>query len=206
MGLNRRSFLVRASATLAAAASGISARAQEPSQPRMAQTGARGWSDLPVRALLLSAPQPSGVPGLCRFIRDVLPAEGVTSLVLRIRYGYQFASHPELADAGALSKAELKQVLRACRDAGVKLIPKMNLFGHQSDGETILPLLAKYPQLDESPDYGPPHPWRDGGAFGCYCKSLWPGPTPIRSRRYLRKSGETPRHRPDEPALPRLLN
>jgi hypothetical protein len=50
------------------------------------------------------------------------------------------------------------------------------LFGGQvkSDGEKILPLLAKYPQFDESPDYGPLHPWHDGGEFGFYTKSLCP--------------------------------
>jgi hypothetical protein len=127
-----------------------------------------------VRALLLS-PNPSEVPILCEFIRKVLPAEGVNTLVLRLRWSYQFESHPELADDNPLSKADLKEIARACRDAGVRLVPKMNLFAHQSEAEKILPLLAKYPQFDESPDYGPPHPWRDPvGPSDFYSKSLCP--------------------------------
>ena len=110
----------------------------------------------------------------CQFVRDTLPKEGVNTLVLRIEYRYQFKCHPELADIDALSHDDLKQIVRACKNAGIKLIPCTNLFAHQSEKEKILPLLAKYPQFDESPDYNPPHPWKDGGAFDFYTKSLCP--------------------------------
>jgi len=135
---------------------------------------AEPWNDLPVRALLLSAPKPDDVATFCKFIREDLPKEGVNTLVLRFRYQYKFQSHPELADTDALSRAEVKQILAACKDAGIKLIPKMNLLGHQSERSKILPLLAKYPQFDESPDYNPPNPWVDEGYYGFYCKSLCP--------------------------------
>lgn len=132
------------------------------------------WNRIPVKALLLGSPQPGDVDLFCRFVRDVLPKEGVNTLVLLIRYRYQFQSHPELADKGAITRADLCQILDACRDAGVKLVPKMNLLGHQSDMTQMLPLLAKYPDLDESPDYNPPDPWHDEGLYGFYCKSLCP--------------------------------
>lgn len=132
------------------------------------------WNELPVRALLLSAPDQQDVPLFCQFVREALPKEGVNTLVLRFGYRYQFESHPELAAFGALSKDEVKQIVRACKDAGVKLVPKMNLLAHQSDRTNIYPLLAKYPQFDESPDYNPPNPWRDGGPHDFYTKSLCP--------------------------------
>src|SRR6185295_13708732 len=110
----------------------------------------------------------------CKFVREALPQEGVNTLVLRFGYHYQFASHPELAAPGALSRTDVKEILRACKDAGVKLVPKMNLFAHQSDRTNIFPLLAKYPQFDESPDFNPPNPWRDGGAHDFYTKSVCP--------------------------------
>lgn len=132
------------------------------------------WNNLPVRALLLSVPDQKDVPLFCKFVREALSKEGVNTLVLRIGYRYQFESHPELADFGALSKAELKQIVQACKDAGVKLIPKMNLLAHQSDRTKIGPLLANYPQFDESPDYNPPDPWKDGGMHDFYTKSLCP--------------------------------
>jgi len=132
------------------------------------------WNELPVRALLLSVPAPDDVPLLCDFIRNALPKEGVNTLVLRIEYQYKFQSHPELADYNALSKEEIKKIVSACKSAHVRLVPCMNLLAHQSDREKIFPLLAKYPQFDESPDYNPPHPWKDGGQFDFYTKSLCP--------------------------------
>jgi hypothetical protein len=132
------------------------------------------WNELPIRALLMWAPAREDLPLYCRFIREALPREGVNTLVAMFNYGYQFQSHPELAERGALSRDEVRQIVRACRDAGVTLIPEMNLMAHQSEGEQILPLLAKYPQFDESPDLKPPHPWRPGGEFDFYSKSLCP--------------------------------
>lgn len=140
-------------------------------RPAIAQ---EAWNELPIRALLLSVPESQDVPLFCKFIRDALPKEGVNTLVVRFEYQYQFKTHPELAGPGALSRDEVKQIVHACKDAGVKLVPCMNLLGHQSDRENIAPLLAKYPQFDESPDYNPPHPWHDGGQFDFYTKCLCP--------------------------------
>ncbi len=132
------------------------------------------WNDLPIRALLLSAPDQADVSLFCKFVREALPKEGVNTLVLRIGYRYQFKSHPELAGYGALSTEQLKQIGQSCKDAHIKLIPKMNLLAHQSDQTKIWPLLDKYPQFDESPDYNPPNPWQDGGMHDFYSKSLCP--------------------------------
>lgn len=133
------------------------------------------WNQLPVKALLLTVPNPEDVPLLCDFIRDALPKEGVNTLILRIRYKYQFKTHPELADEYALSEPELKQIVKACREAGIRFIPKMNLLGHQSEKTRILPLLARYPQFDESPDLNPPVPWEPvKSPHDFYCKSLCP--------------------------------
>ena len=75
------------------------------------------WNELPVRGLLLSVPAKQDVPMFCDFIRTALVKEGVNTLAIRIEYMYQFKSHPELAEKNALSEAEMKQIVRACRDA-----------------------------------------------------------------------------------------
>jgi hypothetical protein len=169
---NRRDFLALGGAALTMAAAGHLPAAAE--ETRSAPADRETWRDLPIRALLLSVPAANDLSLFCKFVREALPKEGVNTLVLRIEYQYQFESHPELAGAGALSKTEIKEIVRACSDAGIKLIPCTNLFAHQSEHEQIYPLLAKYPQFDESPDYNPPHPWKDGGAFDFYTKSLCP--------------------------------
>ncbi|WP_316820388.1 family 20 glycosylhydrolase [Pedobacter gandavensis] len=129
----------------------------------------------PVSALLLSTPDPQDVPLFCDFIKDVLPKEGVNTLVLRINYKYQFNSRPELAGYHALSKDNLLKIVKACRNAGIRFIPKMNLLGHQSEDISILPLLKAYPQFDESPHLNPPNPWKPANTmFDFYSKSLCP--------------------------------
>jgi len=87
---------------------------------------------LPVSGLHLLVPKPADVPLLVRFIREALPKEGVNTLVLEIDYEYQFKSHPEVADPDALSKADVDSIVAAAHDAGVRLIPQINLLGHQS--------------------------------------------------------------------------
>ncbi|MET6999229.1 family 20 glycosylhydrolase [Chitinophaga defluvii] len=130
------------------------------------------WNKLPVKGLLLSAPRSNDVPLLCRFIREALPKEGVNTLAIRFEYEYQYKSHPELAGEHALSKEEVKQIVAACKAANIRLIPTLNLLAHQSEQTEMLPLLKHYPELDESPDYNPPKPWKDGGMFDFYNKSV----------------------------------
>src|SRR3989442_1119362 len=89
-------------------------------------------SPLPVRGLHLSAPRPAEMADALRFIREALPKEGVNLLVLEFGYRYQFAKRPEVVDDGALSREDVKAIVEACRAAGVRLIPEINLLGHQS--------------------------------------------------------------------------
>ncbi|NLR80576.1 family 20 glycosylhydrolase [Chitinophaga eiseniae] len=143
----------------------VTARAQQPGFK---------WNVLPVKGLLLSVPAPQDVPLLCRFIKEALKAEGVNTLALRIEYAYQFKSHPELAEHNAISENDLKQIVEACRESGIRFIPTLNLLAHQSEQTEMGPLLKHYPQLDESPDYNPPVPWKNGGMFDFYSKCVCP--------------------------------
>jgi len=89
---------------------------------------------------------------LCtQFITEVLPKEGVNTLVLEINYGYAYQSHPELASAGALEKDDLQKMAAACKEAGIRLIPQFNCLGHQSWDKHTFSLLTTYPQFDETP-------------------------------------------------------
>lgn len=72
----------------------------------------------PVRALLLSTPDPQDLSMFCDFIKDALPKEGVNTLVMRINYKYQFESNPKLAGHNALSKKDLQKIVKVCKDVG----------------------------------------------------------------------------------------
>ena len=65
---------------------------------------------LPVRGLHLSAPS-KGELGLAeKFIREVLPKEGVTHLVLEFDYEFAYKSHPTLGNPKALDEAKTAPV------------------------------------------------------------------------------------------------
>lgn len=126
-----------------------------------------GTELLPIRGLHCGVPGPNDVAMCAKFIREALPKEGVNTLVLEINYKYQFKRHPELAQEGALSQADVEELVAACKDAGVQLIPQFNCLGHQSWSRHTFPLLTKYPEFDESPGKYPDNE-------GIYCRSYCP--------------------------------
>ena len=105
----------------------------------------------PIRGLHLMAPKPEEVPLAVKFIQDALPAEGVNVLVLEFDYNFQFTKHPEVAEPGSLSADDVRKLVAACRQAGVRLIPQINLLGHQSWEKTTAGLLRSHPEFDETP-------------------------------------------------------
>lgn len=110
---------------------------------------AGGWK---TKAICVSAPDSKDVGRFCSFVKGTLKPAGVDTVVLLVRYKYKFKSHPECATKGALSLEDAKAIKRACDDAGVRLVPKMNLMGHQSGNKVKDGLLKAYPELDESPE------------------------------------------------------
>ena len=106
----------------------------------------------PAKAICLEAPRPESLKRFCAFIRNRLAKDGFGTIVLRTNYRYAFASHPECRDSAALSAADVKAILAVCRACGIKLIPKINLFGHQGGRNGVVGggLLKAYPDMDES--------------------------------------------------------
>ena len=122
-----------------------------------------GWE---FRGICINAPKPSEVGLFVRFIHERLAKDGINKLVLLTRYRYAFETHPECRSDDPISKSDVAAIKVACDEHGIELIPKMNLFGHQStknkgpfDG-----LLRGFPQFDETPE-------RDEVE---YCRSLCP--------------------------------
>ncbi len=115
------------------------------------QAKADGVQSLPVRAICLGSPKPNQVDSYVKFITDVLAPRHVNVLILRLDYNYQYESHPELRRDNALSKADIKKIVAACKATNIKLIPHMNLLGHQSSKTKAGVLLTAYPQFDETP-------------------------------------------------------
>lgn len=131
-------------------------------------TASIAWgAALPIRGIHLGAPLPEDVPLLLRFIRESAPKEGVNTLVLEINYRYQYSKHPEVVDANALSKDDIKSIVVASREANVQFIPMINLLGHQSWAKSTFGLLRGHPEFDETPGKYPENQ-------GIYCRSYCP--------------------------------
>ena len=131
-------------------------------------------SILPVRGLCIAAPRSQGVDAFTKFIADELAPRKVNTLILRVDWNYQFETHPELRDSSALSKADVKKIVDVCKQKSIRLIPQINLLGHQSWANRTNSLLRVYPQFDETPHVKMPEKYAWPNADGLYCKSYCP--------------------------------
>lgn len=122
---------------------------------------------LRVRGLHVIAPKPDEMADCLRFVREALPKEGVNTLVVQFDYRYQFTKRPEIVDPDALSRDDVKSLVEACRAAGIRLIPQINLLGHQSWKKKTRGLLRAHPEFDETPGKYPENE-------GIYCRSYCP--------------------------------
>lgn len=129
---------------------------------------------LPVRGFCIGAPGPRQVEPFIAFIDKELVPRHVNTLILRVDYGYQYESHPELRDGQGLSKDDVRKLAEACRAAGIRIIPQINLLGHQSWAGTTGRLLRQYPEFDETPHVAMPKDYKWPNPDGLYCKSYCP--------------------------------
>ncbi|MBL7856820.1 MAG: family 20 glycosylhydrolase [Cyclobacteriaceae bacterium] len=129
---------------------------------------------LPIRGFCIAAPTPSTVDPFITFIQSELAPRQVNTLVLRVDFNYQFVSHPELRDSFALSKADVKKLVAVCKAQNIRIIPQINLLGHQSWAGTVYNLLRVYPHLDETPHIKMPAQYAWPNPDELYCKSYCP--------------------------------
>lgn len=129
---------------------------------------------LPVRGFVIEAPSLQGLERFVKFIDEELAPSKVNLLVLRVDWNYAYTSHPELQDEHPLTRADVEKLVAVCRKNGIRLVPQVNLLGHQSWAKQTHALLRAYPEFDETPSIktenysGWPNP------DGLYCKSYCP--------------------------------
>ena len=121
------------------------------------------------KGIVLTAPLTKEVDDVVAFIDKYLAPNGCNLIVMQIRYRYQFKLHPECQGYDPLSYEDVKKLVNICKKHNIRLVPKMNLHGHQSglhntptDGilhghSEAIPdfrdgLLRAYPELDEMPN------------------------------------------------------
>ncbi len=133
-------------------------------------------SPYPVRGLCVGAPSVNNVEEFAEFIETDLSPAGLNLLILRIDYRYQYKSHPELIGNNPYSEADVKKLVKVCKENDIRLIPQINLFGHQSWHSSLGKLLQVYPKFDETPDIKlpPEGEYKWPNPDGLYCKSYCP--------------------------------
>ena len=138
-----------------------------------AQT-ARRLDSLPVRGFCIAAPRPAALDAFIKFITEELAPRHINTLVLRVDFNYQYERHPELRDSVALSRQDVQKLVKACQAHNIRIIPQVNLLGHQSWAGTVHNLLRVYPAFDETPHIKMPARYEWPNAEGLYCKSYCP--------------------------------
>jgi hypothetical protein len=119
------------------------------------------------RGVHLMAPNGARLALVERAIAGPLAALGINTILLEINYGFAWQSHPELASPGNIDKTQARHLASVCREKGIRLIPLFNCLGHQSWAKQTLPLLAKHPEFDETPQIPKDNP-------DIYCRSWCP--------------------------------
>ncbi len=129
---------------------------------------------LPVRGFCIDAPRPTGLDSFIRFVDKDLAPRKVNTLIVQVEYHYRFTTHPELIDSFALSRDDVKRIVAVCKKNNIRVIPQINLLGHQSWAARTGRLLTVYPQFDETPDIKMPEKYVWPNADNLYCRSYCP--------------------------------
>ena len=129
---------------------------------------------LPVRGLAIAAPTVKEMDSFVEFIEKDLAPAGVNLLILRVDWNFAYKTHPELRDPNPLSENDVKRLVGICRSHGIRVVPHINLLGHQSWAKSIGNLLKVYPEFDENPSVKVEYYTRWPNPYGLYCKSYCP--------------------------------
>lgn len=131
---------------------------------------------IPTRAFYISFPDADHADEFIDFVKNDMIPGGFNMLVLRVDWRFNWKSHPELTAGGAWEESKIKELVKVCREGNMKLVPMINLLGHQSWQSNVAKLLKVYPQFDEKPHVkaGDYKKWEWPNKDNYYCKSYCP--------------------------------
>ena len=130
-----------------------------------------------VKGFSCTSPRHNGVDRFVKFIDEDLAPLGINTLVVFVcdkDYNYQFESYPQLGDTNSLSKEDVKKMVAVCKKHQIRIIPQINLLGHQSWRNHANKLLEQFPEFDETPRVKIPERYVWPNSDTLYCKSYCP--------------------------------
>jgi hypothetical protein len=128
----------------------------------------------PVKGFCIRLPRADGIDRFTKFIDQELAPRGINTLILIVGYNYEFECYPQLRDSAALTKADVKKIVAVCKKDNIRIIPQINLLGHQSSRNKLNKLLEQFPQFDETPFVKMPAVYQWPNPDNLYCKSYCP--------------------------------
>ena len=129
---------------------------------------------LPVRGLSVAAPRVHLVDDFVKFIEQELAPAHFNLLILRVEYNYAYKSYPELQSENPLTDADVKKIVNVCRKHDIRLVPLLDLLGHQSHRARLGNLLRVFPEFDETPHIPMPEEYKYTDPEGLIMKSYCP--------------------------------
>ncbi len=94
---------------------------------------------LPVRGFTIKAPTHDKLNQFIAFIKNDLVPSHVNTIIIRVDWSYANISHPEFVDGLNLPKEDITKLVEFCKKNKIRLIPLLNLLGHQSQGKKTCP-------------------------------------------------------------------
>ncbi|MCF8380897.1 MAG: family 20 glycosylhydrolase [Bacteroidales bacterium] len=140
-----------------------------------AQNSAKPKETLPVRGFCIAAPNHDDFNDFLKFVVKDLAVNNVNTLILRIDFNYEYESYPNLRSRNPITKDQAKKLVKKAKKHHIRIIPQINLLGHQSWETSLGKLLTEYPEFDETPNVKIPSSYSWPNADGLYCKSYCPG-------------------------------
>lgn len=126
------------------------------------------------RGIAIALPPANEADCFIDFVKtDMIPGH-FNTLILRIDWMFNYTSYPELTEPGAWSLKQIKSLVSLCKENNVKIVPQINLLGHQSWADKCGKLLQVFPEFDETPHVKMPEVYKWPNADGLYCKSYCP--------------------------------
>ncbi|MEJ7693923.1 family 20 glycosylhydrolase, partial [Daejeonella sp.] len=131
-------------------------------------------SIMPVRGFSIAAPKAETLDEFVKFIEEELAPRKVNTLLLRVDYRYRYQSQPELRDSATITRRQAKEIVKVCKKYNIKIVPHINLLGHQSGRDKVNTLLRVYPQFDETPEVKMADAFEKLRSTGQYLKGYCP--------------------------------
>lgn len=128
----------------------------------------------PLRGFSIGLPSVSQAKQFTDFVEKELAPAGFNTLILRVDWNFDYQSHPELRATSFWKLGDVKSLVAVCAKHKIRIVPQINLLGHQSWASELGKLLEKYPDFDETPWVQLPEKYEWPNADGLYCKSYCP--------------------------------